>query len=345
MTDQIIEKNVFNQVGRTNQGIFGLPHSLESAEVVVVPVPWDVTTSGNEGTAQGPAAIVHTSPQLDLYHPKFYDVCQAGIAMAPIDEKIIQLNKTARKSAKTVIKAQELGEDSSPAIETHIAAVNQASQTLNEMLYNDIKHWVAQDKLVIALGGEHSISWPYIHFIAERCDQFGVLQIDAHMDLRAAYCDFDYSHASVMNHVSQLPTVSRLVQVGVRDYCEQEVTISRQHKGKVKTFFERDINDYLFTGKTWEFVCKKIINALPERVYISIDIDGLLPAVCPHTGTPVPGGLSYQQVSYLLEKLALSNKKIIGCDLVEVGNHPWDANVGARLLYQLCGWFWVSAGS
>ena len=131
--------------------------------------------------------------------------------------------------------------------------------------------------------------------------------------------------------------------LGANNYCEEEMMVSKESKGKVKTVFDRDINNHLYSGKTWDYICKRIINALPDRVYISIDIDGLSPDLCSHTGTPVPGGLSYNHVIYLLEKLAKSNKKIIGCDLVEVGDHPWDANVGARLLYQLCGWFWYSA--
>jgi agmatinase len=332
-----------NQVGRVNQGIFGLPHTPEDAEVVIIPIPWDATTSGREGTAAAPKAIMAASPQLDLYHPDFSELWQEGIAMAPHSSDIQTLNQATRKETVQVISALETGQEWTDSLNKILQKVNKASQTVNQLIQRTIEEWVDQNKLVIVLGGDHSVSVPYIQFIAERCEQFGVLQLDAHMDLRQAYCGFDYSHASAMTHIIQLPSVSRLVQVGVRDYCDEEVMASKQSRGKVKTIFDRDINNYLFTGKTWDFVCKKIINALPERVYISIDIDALAPSLCPHTGTPVPGGLTYNQVSYLLEKLAKSNKKIIGCDLVEVGNDPWDANVGARLLYQLCGWFWASA--
>ena len=335
--------NTPNDVGKMNQGIFGLPHTPEEADILIIPAPWDVTTSGNDGTANAPSAIMTASPQLDLYHPDFPDLWQDGIAMATVSSEIIKHNQSTRKEAIKIISALEKGTEWTSNLDKSLKKVNTASQTIHQLIQTQIQNGVDQDKLVILLGGEHSVSLPYIQFIAENCNQFGVLQIDAHMDLRHAYCGFEYSHASVMNHVIQLPSVSRLVQVGVRDYCEEEMMVSKESKGKVKTIFDRDINAHLYTGKTWDYICKRIINALPERVYISIDIDGLSPDLCPNTGTPVPGGLSYNHVIYLLEKLSKSNKKIIGCDLVEVGNHPWDANVGARLLYQLCGWFWYSA--
>jgi agmatinase len=116
--------------------------------------------------------------------------------------------------------------------------------------------------------------------------------------------------------------------------------------GRVKTFFDEDIKAQQATGKTWDAICEDVIRELPELVYISFDIDGLDPKLCPNTGTPVAGGFEFHQVTYLLKKLVLAGRRIIGVDLNEVapGENEWDANVGARMLYQLCNWMAVSQG-
>jgi agmatinase len=114
--------------------------------------------------------------------------------------------------------------------------------------------------------------------------------------------------------------------------------------GRVVTFFDEDIKSWQYQGKTWDAICDAIIKELPEHVYISFDIDGLDPKLCPHTGTPVAGGFEFHQIAYLIKKLVLAGKKIIGFDLNEVapGEDEWDANVGARMLYHLCNWTAVS---
>jgi agmatinase len=110
--------------------------------------------------------------------------------------------------------------------------------------------------------------------------------------------------------------------------------------GRVITFYDEDIKDSLFHGKTWDTLCDEIIGQLPKNVYISFDIDGLDPKLCPATGTPVAGGLEFYQALHLIKKLVLAERKIIGFDLCEVspGHNDWDANVGARILYQLANW-------
>jgi agmatinase len=114
--------------------------------------------------------------------------------------------------------------------------------------------------------------------------------------------------------------------------------------GRIVTFYDEDIKSSMYAGKTWDNLCSEIIKQLPVNVYISFDIDGLDPKLCPNTGTPVAGGFDLHQVVHLIKKIAQSGKKIIGFDLSEVsgGNGDWDANVGARILYQLCNWTAVS---
>jgi agmatinase len=172
--------------------------------------------------------------------------------------------------------------------------------------------------------------------LAEKNPSFGILHIDAHADLRQAYEGFEYSHASIMFNAIKLPQISHLVQVGIRDYCEAEVNLIT-NEPRIYTFFDREIKHSQFEGKSWSAICDSIIETLPEKVYLSFDIDGLDPKLCPNTGTPVPGGLELEQSIFLVEKLVKSGRTIIGFDLNEVapGNNEWDANVGARLLYRL----------
>ena len=140
-----------------------------------------------------------------------------------------------------------------------------------------------------------------------------------------------------MNNALKIPQVKKLVQLGIRDYCIDENETIIQSKGRIKTFFDRDVKHRLYEGQTWTSICNEIIAELPDHVYISFDIDGLDPKLCPNTGTPVMGGLETDQVFYLFEKIVLAGKKIIGFDLCEVapGENQWDANVGARVLYKL----------
>ena len=192
------------------------------------------------------------------------------------------------------------------------------------------------------VGGDHSTSEGAIQYFSETYQEdFGVLHIDAHADLRKNYQGFSHSHASIMyNVMHQLHPPTSLVQLGVRDYCEEEYLFIKKNKN-IHTFFNSKIKAALFEGKTWKSFVDSLIQLLPKKIYISLDVDGLEPHLFPHTGTPVPGGLSFEQTDYLLNRLSQSHCQIVGFDLVEVaapdGNTDiWDAQIGARLLYKLC---------
>jgi len=189
------------------------------------------------------------------------------------------------------------------------------------------------------LGGDHSTPFGYIKAIAERYPDFGILQIDAHCDLRDAYEGFVYSHASIMfNVLKEIDSVKKIVQVGIRDFCDEELDFIQKSDGKIVTFFDKVIKERQYEGETWKSIVDDIVAQLPENIFISFDIDGMDPKLCPHTGTPVPGGFETEQVFYLLKKVKEAGKKIIGFDLNEVGvsNNEWDENVGSRILYKLC---------
>ncbi|MEX2589122.1 MAG: arginase family protein, partial [Chitinophagales bacterium] len=160
-----------------------------------------------------------------------------------------------------------------------------------------------------------------------------------HMDFRKAYEGFTYSHASIFYNALQLGQVEKIVQLGIRDYCQEELDFASNQNKRIAVYYDKAIKRAQMQGETVHALFQKIIDELPEKVYVSIDIDGLDPALCPNTGTPVPGGLQFEETIYLIQLLKESGRKIIGFDLCEVtpGNDDWDGNVGSRLLYQLCG--------
>jgi agmatinase len=128
------------------------------------------------------------------------------------------------------------------------------------------------------------------------------------------------------------------VQVGIRDYCEEEWDYIVGSKNRVVTYFDKELKDRQYDGQVWKTIADEIVKHLPDKVYISFDIDGLDPKLCPHTGTPVPGGLEVDQVFYICKKVLASGRKIVGFDLNEIGvsHDEWDENVGARCLFKLC---------
>ncbi len=327
-----------NDIGVANGNFYGLPYSVDESNLVLVSVPWDVTTSYAAGTSDGPAAMLDASLQVDLFDEAVPNAWEAKIGTLPINDDIYSLNKTTRGVAEEII--EQLGQGvAEEELAEKIEIVNAASRVVNEYVEQTTAELVAQGKKVGLVGGEHSVPFGYIKALAGKYDNFGVLHIDAHADLRNAYEGFEYSHASIMyNVINKIPQVSRICQVAVRDFCSDEDAIMNKG-GKVTSFTDKMLHAMKFNGKNWSEICATIIDALPENVYISFDIDGLSPDLCPHTGTPVPGGLSFREADYLLEKLRDSGKKIIGFDLCEVapgGDDEWDANVGVRLLYKLC---------
>jgi agmatinase len=327
----------------TSGNLFALPFSVEQAELVIVPVPWEVTVSYSTGTAKGPQAVLNASTQVDLFVKDIPDAWKLGIAMQEVPQNLFEESSKLRELSSKYIKALEEGEPLS-AENPVLTKINEACENLNIYVKSATQKLLRDGKLVGLLGGDHSTPLGFIRALSERHDRFGILQIDAHADLRKAYEGFTYSHASIMYNALKIPAVNRLVQVGIRDYCEEEVQVINRSMGRVVTFFDEDIKSQQYAGATWDSICDQIINHLPDLVYISFDIDGLDPKLCPNTGTPVAGGFEFHQIAYLIKKIVKAKKRIIGFDLNEVGpgETEWDANVGARMLYHLCNWMAVS---
>ena len=326
-----------NGPGIKNGHFMGLPFSKEEAKCILFPVPWEVTTSYGAGTADGPSNILEASYQLDLYDPSFPHTWKKGIFMLRPDPQIKNLSDLHRRQAETIIDHMEAGKPSA-LLAGSLKKINEASHQLNKYVLQETISILDQNKKLLLIGGDHSTPYGYYQAIAQREGNFGLLHLDAHSDLRAAYEDFTHSHASVMYNVMEnIPEVEKLVQVGVRDLCPAEHQYAANHSDRIRIHHMCDISRYLYEGRTWKEYCHHIIDILPEKVYLSFDIDVLDPSLCPHTGTPVPGGLAYQKAVYLIEEILQSGRKLIGADLVEVAGRPheWDGNVGARIAYKI----------
>jgi len=318
-------------------GIYGLPSTPDDARVVIIPVPYEATTSYGGGTSDGPAAVFEASKQVDLFDRETGRPYEAGIAMLDIPQAIIDWNEKAKGIAKPVIENGGVIDD---ATRKAAAEVNAISEKVNDWVYEQTRALLIAGKMPVVLGGDHSAPFGAILAYAETHPNLGILHLDAHADLRDAYEGFTWSHASIFHNViTKVGGVDRLVQVGVRDLSNAESAMIDGSQGRIVTFFDSDLAARKEEGATWAEIADEIVGALPHDVYLSWDIDGLDPTLCPSTGTPVPGGLSWNEAIGLLRAIRRAGKRIVGLDLCEVspGATEWDANVGARLLYKMIG--------
>lgn len=330
-----------NCVSNPNNNIFGLPTSEDDARLVIVPVPWEVTVSYGAGTARAPEAIFKAALQVDLFDSEIPEGWKQGYYMRPVDRKLLMKSDYLRKEAELYIDYISKGEEVSANqfMSKTIREVNEGGLFLKQWVYDQTKMLLNKGKLVGVLGGDHSVALGFFQAIAEKHEEFGILQIDAHCDLRVAYEGFNYSHASIMyNALTEIPQLNKLVQVGVRDYGGDEWEYLKKNSDRITTYFDRDIKYRQYEGENWKQIAEEIVSKLPQKVFISFDIDGLDRKLCPHTGTPVPGGFETEEVFYLFRKVIESGRTIIGFDLSEVGisDTDWNANVGARVLFKLC---------
>ena len=341
-----------NAAATESSNIFGLPHAREDASVILIPIPYDATSSYGIGSAAAPEAIREASAQVDLFDRRFGNIYKRGIFMEPNPTEIQEWSQRARVLSALIIERGGPTDGDGDAV----AQVDQYSARVASFAHDRARSAFEDEKIPGLIGGEHGVSYGLYKAAAERYPGVGILQIDAHMDLRPAFEGFAWSHASVMhNVVHDLDGVSRIIQVGIRDYCEQEAALAeslapdnlqgsnREGETSIITYFWDDLADDRIGGTSWGLACERIINRLPAEDVISIDIDGLDPTLCPNTGTPVPGGLNWDQLSLLLRMIKESDRTVVAFDLVEVcpskvpGAAPIDASIAARVLYRLCG--------
>lgn len=330
-----------NSAGNPNNNVFGLPFTEEDAKLIILPVPWEVTVSFGSGTARSAEQIMRASLQVDLFDPDIPDGWRQGFYLKEPDRKVLLKSDYLRKEAELYIDYISKGDEvqNNQFMCKTMKEVNEGGYFLNNWVHQQTKSLLDKGKLVALLGGDHSTPLGFMKAIAEKHGAFGILQIDAHCDLRQAYEGFVYSHASIMyNALKEIPQIDKLVQVGVRDYSFGEHQFIQQNSNRIRTYFDKEIRERQFEGETFKQLTKEIIDQLPDKIYISFDIDGLDPKLCPNTGTPVQGGFEAEEIFYLFKQILKAGKKIIGFDLSEVSTSEtgWDANVGARVLFKMC---------
>jgi agmatinase len=241
-----------------------------------------------------------------------------------------QLNDEASCAMQALRQAQDCGGDTGGAQHTVETACHGVDTLLGEALH---EAW-ANHCAVLVVGGDHGSVYAGMHEALGRWPELGVLQIDAHADRRAAYEGIAASHASVMHRLRAAHPKTPFTQVGLRDLHPTE----RDHMDAdpaTTPFYDEALVQQQFLGMPWAEQARAIIASLPPQVWLTLDVDGLDPSLCPHTGTPVPGGLSFYQTCDLIERIKTSGRQLVGADLCEVAGEPWDANVGSRLVYRL----------
>ncbi len=330
-----------NAAGNPNNTIFGLPFTEDDAKLVLLPVPWEVTVSCRSGAARSADHIFRASLHVDLFDSDVKNAWHNGYYMRPADKKILMKNDYLRREAELYIDYISKGENlcDNKFMNKSLKEINAGSEMLNNWVYEQSKNLLEQGKLVGLIGGDHSVPFGFYKALAEKYNSFGILQIDAHCGLRKAFNGFTYSNASIMyNALQEIPQIERVVQTGIREYCEEEWNYICKSAYRVIAYFDQQLKERTYEGQTWGYITETIINHLPQLIYISFDVDGLDPKLCPNTGMPAIGGFQTEQIFYLFKKIVESGRKIIGFDLVEigVGEGNTDANVAAKLLWKLC---------
>lgn len=328
-----------SDIGLCNGNLFGLPFDVDESEIVVIPMPWEVTVSYRAGTAAGPKTMLAASPQVDLYDSDIKDAWKLGIAMLAVPNYWLRKNKILREKAKFCIDHLERnGKLNDKKVVKFYDEINAAGRELNNYVEKESLKFLEKNKSVCVLGGEHSVPLGFMRALTKYYPKYSMLHIDAHADLRKAYEGFEFSHASIQYNATKIKQIDQFVMVGIRDYSQQEADRIQSSMGRIIAFSDRALKRKIYGGESWKRLCEAIIAPLGKNVYVSFDIDALDPSLCPHTGTPVPGGLEFEQIFYLIEMLVRSGRKIIGFDLCEVAsakNDDWDSIVGVRALYRL----------
>lgn len=314
-------------------GIFGLPPCADEARVRLLPVPFEATCSYRRGTAAAPESIRRASRQVDLWDPHLGPVFEVGIHMDAIDARLRTWNAAACDLAAPIVAH---GRPDTADLARKAERVNDISARRTALVEEWTREQIAGGRIPGIVGGDHSCALGAIR-AAQELEPMSVLQFDAHLDLRTDFEGFAESHASIMRNVlAQCPRLSRLVQIGIRDFCDEERDLAVAEE-RVRTHYWHEWCRAWFRGDSFDATCGRALSDLTERVWVSFDIDGLDPSLCPGTGTPVPGGFDFDQASHVLHRLHASGRRVCGFDLCEVGNTEWDGNVGARILYKLCG--------
>lgn len=270
--------------------------TFDNAKIVLLPIPYDGTSTWIKGADKGPQAIIDSSVNLELYDIETKtEIYKKGIYIAEPVKIFSNPELIVKESKKVVAK------------------------------------YLKKEKIVVALGGEHTVSVGVIEAYKEKYPDLNVLQLDAHADLRQEYLGSKFNHACVMARVKE---ICPIVQVGIRSMDISE----KKDINKERVFFAEDI----YNKTNWQ---EKAISKLAGKIYITIDLDVFDPSIMPSTGTPEPGGLGWYQVLNFLKKVC-AKREVVGFDIVELCPNKFDKSsdyLAAKLIYKLLGY--IALGS
>lgn len=310
----------------------------DKADVVIISTPWSVTSDFGRGATYTPDAIIEASVKSGIYDA-LSGVSLAGrISTVEINYDIQELSEHLGREAERV---KHYGADASSLMTEHyarkVAHIDEGFATMQQSTYEEVKRYAEQGKCVAVIGGDHSVAYGAVKAIAECHGGVGVLFIDAHAD----FCQgepFRFTHRSIArNIIEDISLVERLVAVGVRDISPEEA-LSIESSPKSEIFLAERLASERFEGRSWGELCREIVERLPQQVYISFDIDALKIEFCHNTNAPVPGGMTFDEVIYLINSVVESGRKIVGFDISEIVpnlEYTMDATVGARLLSKM----------
>lgn len=276
--------------------------NYKDSHVVILPVPYEQTTSYGKGTSKGPKAILDASHYVEFYDEELdrelcFEKSKGICSLFPVDFK----NKKGSKAL--------------------------------DLIYRNVKRHIDNGKFVVTLGGEHSISTSPIKAHFDSYKNLSLLHFDAHSDLRNEYEGSKYSHASFAARVSEFTT--SIVQVGIRAQCREEADFIKEKK--IKTFYAYQLRNGKY-GRDWQ---SKVIDALGDNVYITFDVDFFDPSIMPSTGTPEPNGFYWDETMKLLKKLG-EKKNVVGFDVVELSprkDFPFPDFLVSKLIYKMLNYF------
>ncbi len=307
--------------------------STDRADVVVISTPWSVTSDFGRGATYAPDAIIEASVKSGRYNALSGLSIEGRVATAEIDYDVQELSEQLGREAERVAHYTAAGA-SIEQVARKIEHINEGFSAMHQSTYKQAKLYAGKGKCVGVVGGDHSVAYGAVKAVAECYGGIGVLFIDAHADFREER-QYRFSHRSIArNIVEDIALVERLVAVGVRDISHDEA-VAMQSSPKCEVFLSEQLAAERFEGRNWGDLCREIVERLPEKVYVSLDIDALKIEFCHNTNAPVPGGMTFDEVVYLINTVVESGRKVVGFDISEIVpslEYTMDATVGARLL-------------